>query len=155
MDKRGNVWNIRSSSERCRYRSPNGHCTVSLDPYAECEFKGCIVALEWLTMEIDIIDFIGGFGTCLLFVMVYICGGMWLTMHNARYEQWCTEGLQMIEDAPDLQIKHTILLIDEILHIKILQKRGYSWVDIGQDYNLDVDSKCITNRGELIIFKWG
>ena len=76
-------------------------------------------------------------------------------MHNARYEQWCTEGLQMIEDAPDLQIKHTILLIDEILHIKILQKRGYSWVDIGQDYNLDVDSKCITNRGERIIFNWG
>lgn len=75
-------------------------------------------------------------------------------MHNARYERWCDEGLQMIEDAPDLQIKHTILLIDHILHIKILQKRGYSWVDIRQDYNLDVDSKCITNRNGQIIFKW-
>ena len=105
-------------------------------------------------MEIDIIDFIGGFGTCLLFAIAYICGGMWLTMHNAKYERWCDEGLQMIEDAPDLQIKHTILLIDEILHIKVLQKRGYSWVDIGQDYKFDTNLKCMTNIDDRMIFGW-
>lgn len=46
MDKKGNTWKIRSSSERCRYRTPNGYCSISIDYEAECEHIGCIVALD-------------------------------------------------------------------------------------------------------------
>ena len=46
MDKKGNTWKIRSSSERCRYRTLGGKCMISIDYDTECEFKGCIVALE-------------------------------------------------------------------------------------------------------------
>ena len=38
--------------------------------------------------------------------------------------------------------------------IKVLQKRGYSWVDINQDYKLNTDQKYMSNSDGRMIFKW-
>ena len=71
-----------------------------------------------------------------------------------NFERWSKEGLQMLEDAKEGQIKHTILLDNDILIIKVLQKRGYSWVDINQDYKLNTDQKYMSNSDGRMIFKW-
>ena len=39
-------WNIRTSNKRCRHRTPNGKCRISIDYGAECEHIGCVIAID-------------------------------------------------------------------------------------------------------------
>ena len=75
-------------------------------------------------------------------------------MHNIKYQKWSSEGYEMIENAKDGQVRHSILHDNNTLIIKILRKRGYSLVDLKADYILDVNDKCLTNLDGITEFSW-
>ena len=75
-------------------------------------------------------------------------------MHNIKYQKWSAEGIELIENAKEGQIRHSILLVEQKLIIKVLRKRGYSWVDLKADYILDINEKHLTNRDGIVEYGW-
>lgn len=39
-------WQVRTSNKRCRYRTRDGKCKISIDYNADCEYTGCIMAID-------------------------------------------------------------------------------------------------------------